>query len=89
MLREKKKLLNKNDIYIGIDTKDIKNLDFSRLDDAIKRGYDAVKNNHTIKVALSGVPKNYYDKNKKDTIDTHNDIVYISQIYFNIDNKSY
>lgn len=88
-VEREKKLLNKNDIYIGIDTKDIKNLDFSKLDDAIKRGYDAVKNNHTTKVALSSIPKNYYSENKKNTISANNDTVYISQIYFNIDNKSY
>lgn len=84
-----KKLLNKNDIYIAVDTKDIGNLEFNRANDAIKRGYDAVKTNHTTKLALSNIPKNYYTENKNDAIKTDNDIVYISQIYYNIDNKSY
>lgn len=81
-----RKLLNKNDVYIPIDTKDIGNLEFNRLNDAIKRGYDAVNTNHTTKLALSNIPKNY---NANNTIKTDSDIVYISQIYFNIDNKSY
>jgi NTE family protein len=86
-VEREKKLLNKNDIYIAIDTKDIGNLEFNKVDDAIKRGYNAITTNHATKLALANIPKNYSAKSNN-TIETDNP-TYISQIYFNIDNTDY
>lgn len=87
-VEREKKLLNKNDVYIAIDTKDIGNLEFNKANDAIKRGYDAITTNHTTKLTLANIPKNYDIKNERDIIEADKPM-YISQIKFNIDNKNY
>lgn len=58
------KTLTKNDVYILVDTKDIGNLEFDRMDEAEQYGYDAIAKDKNIKYKIS----NLFTVSKKSNI---------------------
>ncbi len=51
------KLLKKQDIYILVDAKDVKNLEFDRIDETVQYGYETIQNNSKIKNLISNIAR--------------------------------
>ncbi|MDD3775348.1 MAG: patatin-like phospholipase family protein [Sulfurovaceae bacterium] len=51
------KTLNSQDIYIFVDAKDVKNLEFDKIDETIQYGYETIQNNPTLKNKISDIAR--------------------------------
>jgi len=57
------KAVNRQDIYILVDAKDIKNLEFDKIDETIQYGYETIQNNPKLKNRISNLSRLTNHKN--------------------------